>query len=225
MGTRFCGAESAMRTFRDRTEAGRELGSRLARYQDEDVIVLGLPRGGIPVAREVARALAAPMDIFLVRKLGAPGHPELAIGAIASGGIRVLNADVVRMLGVSEDAIAEVAARETRELERRDREYRGNRPLPDLRGRVVILVDDGLATGATMRAAAAAVRGSDPARVVVAVPVAARDTCDEFRRDPAIDEIECALTPEPFQAVGLWYDDFDQVSDAEVRALLAETRA
>lgn len=214
-----------MRTFRDRTQAGRELGSRLVRYRGQDAIVLGLPRGGIPVAREVARALDAPMDIFLVRKLGAPGHPELAIGAIASGGIRVLNRDVVRLLGVSEAEIAEVAEREARELERRDREYRGDRPPPELRGRIVILVDDGLATGATMRAAAAAVRGSEPERVVIAVPVAAQETCEDFRRDPAIDEIECALTPEPFQAVGLWYDDFEQVSDEEVRALLEETRA
>lgn len=214
-----------MRTFRDRTEAGRELGERLKRYRGRDVIVLGLPRGGIPVAYEVAHALGAPMDVFLVRKLGAPGHPELAMGAIASGGVRVLNQDVISMLGVSEDTIAAVAADETRELERRDREYRGGRPVPDLRGRVVILVDDGLATGATMRAAAAAARGSEPARVVVAVPVAAPETCEEFRRDPVVDEIECARTPHPFQAVGMWYDDFRQVTDAEVQALLEREQA
>lgn len=213
-----------MRTFRDRVEAGRELGTRLERYRGQGVLVLGLPRGGIPVAREVARMLEAPLDVFLVRKLGAPGHAELAIGAIASGGVRVLNEDVISMLGVSDDAIAAVATQEGRELERRDREYRGARPPPDLKGRVVILVDDGLATGATMRAAAAAVRGSDPARVVVAVPVAARETCEDFRRDPSIDEIECAMTPEPFQAVGFWYDDFRQVTDDEVRTLLAEAR-
>jgi predicted phosphoribosyltransferase len=211
-----------MRIFPDRAEAGRELGARLGRYRGRDVIVLGLPRGGIPVAREVARALDAPLDVFLVRKLGAPGHEELAMGAIASGGVRVLNEDVISMLGVSEDQIAAVAAREARELERRDREYRGGKPLPELRGRIVILVDDGLATGATMRAAAAAVRASGPARLVVAVPVAARETCEDFRRDPAVDEIECVHTPASFQAVGMWYEDFRQVSDAEVSALLAE---
>ena len=212
-----------MRIFRDRTEAGRELGARLARYRGRNPIVLGLPRGGIPVAREVARALDAPLDVFLVRKLGAPGHPELAMGAIASGGVRVLNQDVISMLDVSEDQIAAVAAQEARELERRDREYRGERPAPALEGRVVILVDDGLATGATMRAAAAAVRSSGPERVIVAVPVAARETCEDFRRDPSVDEIECTMTPEPFQAVGLWYDDFRQVTDGEVRALLKES--
>lgn len=210
-----------MRRFSNRAQAGRDLGRSLERYAGrDDVIVLGLPRGGLPVAREVAHALGAPLDVYLVRKLGVPGHPELAMGAIASGGVRVLNSEVVTMLGITDDTIATVAAQEGLELERRDREYRGGRPAPELAGRTVILVDDGLATGATMRAAAAAVRGSDPASVVVAVPVAARQTCAEFREDPAIDEIECLMTPDPFQAVGLWYDDFDQVSDDEVRAAL-----
>ena len=217
-----------MRKFANRTEAGRELGRRLARYRGGNTIVLGLPRGGIPVALEVARALDSPLDVFLARKLGAPGHPELAIGAIASGGVRVLNPDVIAMLGVSDGTLAAIATQEARELERRDREYRGARALPELEGRTVILVDDGLATGATMRAAAAAVRGApggSPERVVVAVPVAAIETCAEFRRDPGVDDIECALTPERFQAVGLWYEDFRQVTDAEVRSLLQASRA
>ena len=215
-----------MRRYRNRTDAGRELGRLLTGYADrDDVIVLALPRGGVPVGREVAHAIGAPLDIYLVRKLGVPGHPELAMGAIASGGVRVLNRDVVSMLDITDDAIAAVAAQESQELERRDREYRGGRPSPELEGRIAILVDDGLATGATMRAAAAAVRGSDPARVVIAVPVAAAETCEQFRRDPAVDEIVCAQTPAPFQAVGLWYDDFEQVTDAQVRAMLDEERA
>jgi predicted phosphoribosyltransferase len=205
--------------FRDRTEAGRLLAERLGAYAGcPDVLVLGLPRGGVPVAREVARALGAPLDVFLVRKLGVPGHEELAMGALASGGVCVLNDEAVRELRIPRRIIEAVASRELRELRRRERAYRGGRPAPDVRGRTVILVDDGLATGATMRAAVAALRRLGPARIVVAVPVAppstCRDLCDEA------DECVCIITPEPFQAVGLWYEDFSQTTDDEVRTLL-----
>jgi putative phosphoribosyl transferase len=206
--------------FRDRTEAGRLLAKKLTAYQNRpDVIVLALPRGGVPVAYEVAEALGAPLDIFLVRKLGVPGHEELAMGAIASGGVRVLNDDVVQYLRIPDRVIDEVAAEEQQELERRERLYRGDRPPLDVRGRTVILIDDGLATGSTMRAAALALHEQRPARIVVAVPVAAAATCDEFRGE--VDEVVCALTPEPFYAVGLWYEDFSQTTDGEVRELLA----
>jgi len=183
--------------------------------------VLALPRGGVPVAYEVARSLNAPLDIFLVRKLGLPGHEEYAMGAIASGGVRVLNPQMAG-LQIPQSAIDAVAAREEQELERRERLYRSARPPLGLEGRVVILVDDGLATGSTMRAAAMAVRQKKPLRLVVAVPVAAPETCDDFRAE--VDEIVCALTPEPFRAVGLWYEDFNQTTDDEVRALLAAAR-
>jgi predicted phosphoribosyltransferase len=206
--------------FRDRREAGRQLARHLAAYANRpDVLVLALPRGGVPVAYEVARALDAPLDVFLVRKLGLPGHEELAMGAVASGGVRVLNRDVVEALRISPEIIDAVANRELQELERREREYRGDRPLPDVRGKTVILVDDGLATGSTMRAAAEALRQQGPARLVVAVPAGSPQTCDEFRDE--VDEIVCAITPEPFYAVGLWYDDFSQTTDDEVRELLA----
>lgn len=209
------------RPFRDRADAGRVLASQLEEYAKRpDVVVLALPRGGVPVAFEVAEALNAPLDVFLVRKLGVPGHEELAMGAIASGGIRVLNRDVVRALNVPQNVIDGVAEAERRELERRERLYRGDRPRVDVRGRTVILVDDGLATGATMRAAVAALRQEDPDRIVVAVPTAAPETCDEFRDE--VDEIVCAITPEPFYAVGLWYEDFSQTTDEEVRSLLEE---
>jgi putative phosphoribosyl transferase len=205
--------------FRDRMEAGRLLAAKLARYANRpDVAVLALPRGGVPVAFEVARILHAPLDIFLVRKLGLPGYEELAMGAIATGGVRVLNEDVVRALGISEDVIESVAAQEHQELERRERIYRGSRPPLDVRGRVVILVDDGLATGSTMRAAVAALRRQAPAWIIVAVPVGARETCDELRAEA--DEVACLRTPEPFRAVGLWYEDFSQTTDQEVHELL-----
>jgi len=206
--------------FRDRRDAGRRLAAKLRRYAGRpDVLVLGLPRGGVPVAAEVAEALAAPLDVFVVRKLGVPGREELAMGAIASGGIRVLNDDVVGRLGIPAAAIDRAAAAEGRELERRERAYRGDRPPPDPRGKVVVLVDDGLATGASMRAAVRAVRRLDPGRVVVAVPVGAADTCDEF--EDVADEVVCATEPDPFLAVGYWYEDFSQTTDDEVRELLA----
>ena len=210
--------------YRDRREAGRQLAAKLAAYAGRpDVLVLALPRGGVPVAYEVARALAAPLDIFLVRKLGLPGHEELAMGAVASGGIRVLNKEVVQALRVPEEVIDEVAAEELGELERRERLYRGDRPPPDVRGRTVILIDDGLATGSTMRAAIAALRQQHPARIVVAVPVGAPETCAEFQDEA--DEAICALTPDPFYAVGLWYGDFTQTTDEEVRDLLEQAGA
>lgn len=207
--------------FEDRRHAGAVLAGHLARYTDRtDVIVLALPRGGVPVAYEVARALNAPLDLFLVRKLGVPGHEELAMGAIATGGVRVLNDEVVRMLRIPEGVIAAAAERELAELERRMRAYRGDRPEPEVTGRIGILVDDGLATGSTMRAAARALRLQQPAAVVVAVPVAAGVTCEEFRTE--VDDVVCAATPEPFYAVGMWYGDFTQTTDEEVRQLLEE---
>jgi putative phosphoribosyl transferase len=206
--------------FADRTEAGKRLAKSLARYRSEDVIVLALPRGGVPVAAEVARDLNAPLDVFLVRKLGLPGQEELAMGAIASGGVRVLNDEVVRVLGVTQNIIDQVARKEEQELFRREREYRGDRPPLEVAGKTVILVDDGLATGSTMRAAAAALRQQHPARIVVAVPVAAAATCDDFRHE--VDDVVCLLTPEPFRAVGLWYEDFEQTTDEEVHRLLRE---
>jgi predicted phosphoribosyltransferase len=205
--------------FQDRADAGRVLATHLADYADRpDVIVLALPRGGVPVGYEVARALRAPLDVFLVRKLGVPGHEELAMGALASGGVRVVNQDVVRALGIPEDVLAEVAAEEAQELRRREDLYRGDRPAPDVAGRTVILVDDGLATGSTMRAAVAALRRLGPARIIVAAPVAAADTCAELAQ--LADDAVCALTPEPFLAVGMWYEDFTQTTDEEVRELL-----
>jgi putative phosphoribosyl transferase len=207
------------RRFRDRAEAGRLLAERLQQYgARDDVVVLALPRGGVPVAYEVAQALGAPLGVFVVRKVGVPGHEELAMGAIASGGVLLLNDRLVRALGISPEELERAVAAEARELERRQAAY-GGEP-PDLAGKTVILVDDGLATGATMRAAALAVRRLNPARVVVAVPVAAEETCKQFEN--VVDEIVCHVTPRPFQAVGLWYDDFTQTTDDEVRTLLEE---
>ncbi len=209
--------------YRDRVDAGKQLAKRLTDFADrDDVLVLALPRGGVPVAYQVAKALQVPMDIFLVRKLGVPGHEELAMGAISTGGVRVLNDDIVSYLRIPRDVIDAVAAGELKELERREREYRGDRPEPDVRGKTVILIDDGLATGSTMRAAAAALRQQNPTRIIVAVPVSAPQTCDEYRM--GVDEIICARTPEPFFGVGMWYEDFSQTTDDEVRDLLGKAR-
>src|SRR5881275_2364448 len=208
------------RAFSNRAEAGRQLAEKLDKYAGrEDVIVLGLPRGGVPVAYEVAKRLHAPLDVFIVRKLGVPGFEELAAGAIASGGVRVLNEDVMRAIPHADQAIEAVTTRETTELQRREQTYREGRPAPDLRDRIAILVDDGLATGATMRAAVKALRQRGAAKIVVAVPVGPPDTCREFE-DEAY-EVICASAPEFFQAVGQYYEDFSQTSDEEVRELLA----
>jgi predicted phosphoribosyltransferase len=211
--------EDRRRPFVDRHDAGRILASRLDGYAGrDDVVVLALPRGGVPVAYEVALALGAPMDLFLVRKLGTPGHRELAMGAIASGGIRVVNDEVIRAHGIANSAIEAVVREEEQELQRRDRAYREGRPAPNLEDRIVILVDDGLATGSTMRAAVEAVRQRHPSRVVVAVPVGAAETCAALA--VVADEVICARTPRPFSAVGQWYAEFAQVEDDEVRQLL-----
>lgn len=208
--------------FADRTDAGRRLASALGHYRKRsDVIVLGLPRGGVPVAFEVAAALDAPLDVFTVRKLGTPGHAELAIGAVATGGVVVLNEALARALGIPRTTLEVLIGREADELARRERAYRANRPPPDVRGHTVILVDDGLATGASMLAAVRAIRKQEPARIVVAVPIASRDTCDRLRED--VEDLVCLMTPEPFRAVGLWYDDFSQTTDDEVRELLADS--
>jgi len=208
--------------FADRREAGQHLAERLNKYKRRrDVVVLALPRGGVPVAYEVARAIGAPLDIFLVRKLGTPGHRELAMGAIASGGVRVINPDILDWYRITDVAVEAVVREELAELERREQLYREGRPPLDLKGRAVLLIDDGLATGSTMKAAVEAVRRHAPAHVTVAVPVAAADTCRELTA--LADEVVCAWTPEPFSAVGLWYDDFSQTTDAEVRELLAQT--
>ena len=210
-------------TFRDRTEAGRLLATELIRYADEpDVIVLGLPRGGVPVAYEVAMALHAPLDVFVVRKLGTPDQPELAMGAIATGGVRVINDEVVQGCGISPELIDEVAQEEFRELNRRELAYRGTHAAPVVRGRTVLLIDDGVATGSTMRAAIRALNSQQPARLVVAVPTAAGSTWRELRTE--VDEFVALRTPEPFRGVGEWYDDFSQTTDDEVTELLARAR-
>ncbi len=205
--------------FQDRSEAGRTLAQRLGEYAGrDDVLVLALPRGGVPVGYEIAQALRLPLDVFVVRKLGTPGQPELAMGAIASGGVTVINHDVVDALGIPDAMVRQAAETEQQELARRERQYRGDRPPLDARGRTAILVDDGLATGSSMRAAAAALRRMGAARIVVAVPVAAPATCDHLRAE--VDEVVCAATPEPFLAVGQWYRDFSQTTEEEVRDLL-----
>ena len=210
--------------FRDRREAGRRLAERLENYAGRsDTIVLGLPRGGVPVAYEVASALHLPLDVFVVRKLGTPWHQELAMGALASGGVRVINQDLVRELNVPASEVERITRREQRELVRRERLFRGDRPFPDVTGKTVLLIDDGLATGATMQVAVAALRQKGAQRVVVGVPVASPDTCDAFR--DITDDIVCVFTPEPFYAVGFWYDDFGQMSDEEVHDLLDRGQA
>ena len=217
--------QAATRTqrFRDRAQAGRLLAERLRDYAGrDDVVVLALPRGGVPVGYEIARALDAPLDVFLVRKLGVPGHEEHALGAIATGGIRILNTQLVESLNLPAEWIEAIDAKERRELQRREQTYRGDRPPPDVAGRTVIVVDDGLATGATMLAALHALRADEPARVVVAVPVADPAVCESLRA--VADDVVCLQTPRPFRAVGLWYEDFSQTSDDEVRVLLEQAR-
>jgi putative phosphoribosyl transferase len=205
--------------FQDRVQAGQVLARKLRRFVfDADTLVLALPRGGVPVAFQVAHALPAELDICLVRKIGVPGEDELAMGAIASGGTRVLNKSLIRNLGISPAEVEQATAKEQREIERREHLYRDGRPALSIKGRTAILVDDGLATGASMLAAVQAVRTKQPRRVVVAVPVASRETCDDFRR--LVDDVICAATPEPFHSVGVWYQDFSQTSDAEVCELL-----
>ncbi len=209
--------------FRDRTEAGQLLAAQLRAYEGRpDVLVLGLPRGGVPVAYEVAKALHAPLDVLIVRKLGVPGQEELAMGAIASSGVRVLNNDVVQLLGVPDDVIEMVAGREQQELERRERLYRGDRSIYEIRGRTIILIDDGIATGATMHAAVAVLRQQQPARIIIAVPVAASSTCEEFATE--VEEFVCIRRPEAFYAVGFWYENFSPTTDEEVRSLLEQSR-
>jgi predicted phosphoribosyltransferase len=211
-----------MARFHDRRDAGRRLADDLAGYANRpDVRVLALPRGGVPVAYEVARALDAPLDVFVVRKLGVPGHEEFAMGAIASGGAVLLNEQVVRSLGVSQAQVQRVLETERRELQRREARYRGDRGAPPVAGNTIILVDDGLATGSTMAVAVAALREERPARIVVAVPVASPDTCAAMRG--RADDVVCSMTPDPFDAVGLWYDDFSQTSDEEVHELLEQS--
>ena len=209
--------------FHNRRDAGKKLAEKLTHYAGRpDVLVLALPRGGVPVAYEVCRRLNVPMDIFIVRKLGLPGREELAIGAIATGEVRVLNEDVIRMLNIPEEVIRFVSRKELEELKRREQSYRGDRPRPDVLDRTVILIDDGLATGASMRAAVKGLRAQHPARIVIAVPAAAAEICEAFRHE--VDEIVCAMTPEPFQGVGRWYEDFSQTTDDEVQALLEESK-
>ena len=210
-----------MAFFRDRADAGRVLAQHLTEYANRnDVVILALPRGGVPVGYEVARALQAPMDIYLVRKLGAPGQEELAMGAIASGGVMVLNQQVVRMLNIPDRVIEQVAQKEREELLRREEAYHDDHPRLDVTGRVGILVDDGLATGASMQAAAASLKARRPRKIVVAVPVGAPDTCQRIERQ--VDDVVCAITPEPFYGVGQWYEHFEQMTDEEVREILSE---
>ena len=207
--------------FKNRRQAGQMLAEKLKAYANlPDTLVLALPRGGVPVAYEVAAALHAPLDVLIVRKLGVPGHEEMAMGAIASGGVRVMNQEIVKGLGIPEAMIERVTERENQELVRRETLYRDNRPFPDLTGRTVILVDDGLATGATMWAAVTAVRQMQPARLMIGVPAASSAVCADFAED--VDQIVCVITPENFGAVGLWYEQFEQTSDEEVRTLLRQ---
>jgi putative phosphoribosyl transferase len=207
--------------FHDRADAGRQLAAFLTVHANRDgVVALALPRGGVPVAAEVARVLNLPLDVFVVRKLGVPGHPDLAMGAIATGGAQVLNQELIAELDIPPALVEQAAVRERLELERRDRLYRGDRPLPALTHRTVIVIDDGLATGSTMEAAVSALRQHRPSHIIIAAPVGAPETC--LRLKPVVDEVVCAQTPTPFDAVGLWYERFDQVSDEEVIATLSD---
>jgi predicted phosphoribosyltransferase len=213
--------EEKVMQFKDRFEAGEKLAKKLLKYsRRNDVVILALPRGGVPAAYKVAFALKAPMDIFLVRKLGVPGHEELAMGAIASGGVRVLNDDIISMLQIPAENINEVTQRESGELNRREKQYRGSKEFPDIKYKIVILIDDGLATGASMRAAVSALRLFNPGKIVIAVPVASSETIKELEKE--VDEIVTAFTPEIFGGVGEWYDDFSQTTDDEVVRLLRE---
>ena len=206
--------------FRNRIEAGQVLARRLQQYKNQpDVLILGLPRGGVPVAYEIARELNAPLDVFIVRKLGVPGHEELGMGAIATGGVRILHEGIIREIGISPQTIEAVSAREQAELDRRERLYRGDRPAPTIESRTVVIVDDGLATGSTMKAAIQAVRQQSPRQVIVAVPTAPSETCEQLKE--SADHVVCALTPEPFFSVGGSYADFTQITDEEVRDLIA----
>jgi putative phosphoribosyl transferase len=217
--TKHEGTEQLMQRFRDRHDAGRQLAIRLLKFSGlPNVIVLALPRGGVPVAYEIVQSIKAPLDLLIVRKLGLPGEEELAIGAIASGGIRILNEDVIQVMGVDQSTIDRVIERETAELQRRERQYRGDRPAPDLRDRAVILVDDGLATGASMLAAVRAVRTRNPAQIVVAIPTASTQAIYLLRQE--VDEVLFVMAPEPFEGVGKWYGDFTQTTDQEVKLLL-----
>ncbi|MBO1065514.1 MULTISPECIES: phosphoribosyltransferase [Nostocales] len=212
-----------LRRFRNRTQAGKLLAAQLTEYANRpDVLVLGLPRGGVPVAYEVAKELDAPLDVCLVRKLGVPGHKELAMGAIATGGVRVINENVVDWLRISPETINQVAAIEMRELDRRSHTYRGNRPLLKVKNHTIILVDDGIATGATIRAAIATLKKQQPGKLVVAVPVAAASTCEELQAE--VDQVVCVMMPEDLCAIGIWYEDFQQTTDTEVCELLTRQK-
>ena len=228
LGTEFASNDAGMQytpIFSNRTDAGKALARDLVRHADrDDVIVLALPRGGVPVAYEVAKKLRAQMDVFVVRKLGVPGHEEFGFGAIASGGIRFVNEEVVRALKMPEAMVERIINREQAELERREISYRGNRPEPEIKGRIVIIVDDGLATGSTMRAAVTALRTRDPKLIIVAVPVASEQACEDFKHEADVMAV-CAVTPEPFYGVGMWYSDFSQTTDDEVRHLLNRANA
>ncbi len=212
-----------MSLFKDRYDAGRKLSAELTGFRENNPILLGLPRGGVPVAYEAAKNLGADLDIFLVRKIGVPGREELAMGAIASGGVRVLNDNVINILNISEDSIEEASQKEKEELQRREKIYRDNRPFPSLENKTAILIDDGLATGASMRAAIKALKRHSPKKVIVAVPTASKDTCNEIKAD--VDEIICAFTPAVFRGVGEWYDDFSQTTDQEVIDLLEDAHS
>ncbi len=209
-----------MAIFKDRTDAGKKLILKLEKYKDhKDVIVLGLPRGGVPVAFEVAKYLKVPQDIFIVRKLGVPGQEELAFGAISSDGVRVLNKEIINLMKIPKEVVEKVTEIEKQELLRREQLYKGDKPPITIAGKIVILVDDGLATGASMRAAITALKILNPKKIVLAVPTASSDTCEDFENE--VDEVICASTPEPFRGVGFWYEDFSQIKDEQVKKILS----